>query len=63
MPPYRALLLLIPLHLAAVAVSAPARGEDADSIYSGGEILTMRGLSPGYAEALAVKDGLILAVG
>jgi len=63
MPLRRSLLLLIPLHLAAVAVSAPARGEDADAIYSGGEILTMRGVSPEYAEALAVKDGKILAVG
>ena len=63
MPLHRSLLLLIPLHLAAVAVSAPARGENADSIYSGGEILTMRGQSPEYVEALTVKDGKILAVG
>jgi len=63
MPLRRSLFLLIPLHLAAVAVSAPVRGETADSIYSGGEILTMRGQSPEYVESLAVKDGKILAVG
>jgi len=63
MPLRRSLLLLIPLHLAAVAVSAPVCGEIADSIYSGGEILTMRGQSPEYVESLAVKDGKILAVG
>jgi|GEM_PF-4953070 len=54
MPLHRSLLLLIPLHLAAVAVSAPLRGETADSIYSGGEILTMRGVS---RETAAQKPG------
>jgi predicted amidohydrolase YtcJ len=35
----------------------------ADAIYYGGEILTMEGDSPQYAEALALKDGKILFVG
>lgn len=33
------------------------------TIYSGGDILTMAGATPAYAEALAVRDGKILAVG
>ena len=40
-----------------------ARARAADAIYAGGPILTMRGQTPEYAEALAVKDGTILAVG
>jgi predicted amidohydrolase YtcJ len=35
----------------------------ADTIYQGGSILTMSGNTPTYAQALAVKDGKILAVG
>ena len=35
----------------------------ADSLYLGGDILTMKGDQPSYAEALAVKDGKILFVG
>jgi hypothetical protein len=35
----------------------------ADSIYYGGDIITMEGDSPQYVEALAVKDGKILLVG
>ena len=35
----------------------------ADAIYSGGNILTMVGNEPQYAEALAVKNGRILLVG
>jgi len=35
----------------------------ADSIYLGGDILTMAGNEPSYVEALAVKDGKILALG
>ncbi|MEI7860973.1 MAG: amidohydrolase, partial [Planctomycetota bacterium] len=63
MPLRRSLLLLSLFQFAAVAVSAPARGEDADAIYSGGQILTMRGQSPEYVEALTVRDGKILAAG
>jgi predicted amidohydrolase YtcJ len=35
----------------------------ADSIYFGGDIITMEGDSPEYVEAVAVKDGKILFVG
>ena len=35
----------------------------ADTIYYGGDIVTMEGDSPQYAEAVAVKDGKILFVG
>jgi predicted amidohydrolase YtcJ len=52
---------LMPLaHLvSAQTVSA----QTADTIYSGGDILTMRGDAAEYAECLAVKDGKILFVG
>ena len=33
------------------------------TIYSGGDILTMAGATPAYAEALVVRDGKILAIG
>lgn len=36
---------------------------EADVIYSGGDIVTMEGDKPNYAEALAVKNGKILFVG
>ena len=35
----------------------------ADVIYFNGDILTMEGDSPNYAEAVAVKDGKVLFVG
>lgn len=40
-----------------------AAAETADAIYTGGDILTMRGPVPEYAESLAVKAGKILFVG
>ena len=40
-----------------------ARGDVADTIYTGGDILTMAGTEPEYVESLAVKDGRILCVG
>jgi predicted amidohydrolase YtcJ len=40
-----------------------AAAETADAIFTGGDILTMRGPTPEYAESLAVKDGTILFVG
>ena len=54
--------------LAAVIVSilslaTPAAAQIADVIYSGGDILTMRGAAADYAESLAVKNGKILFVG
>jgi hypothetical protein len=51
--------------LAAAGCSKPVT-EDALSdtvVYSGGDILTMAGRDAAYAEALAVRDGKILAVG
>lgn len=38
-------------------------GRKADTIYVGGEILTMAGEKPAYVEALAVRDGRILHTG
>lgn len=35
----------------------------ADLIFTGGDILTMAGTEPAYAEALAIKDGRIAAIG
>lgn len=37
--------------------------QEADVVYSGGDILTMRGNTPEYVELLAVKDGKILFAG
>jgi predicted amidohydrolase len=39
------------------------RAQEADVVYSGGEILTMRGETPEYVEFLAVKGGRILFAG
>lgn len=52
----------------ASAMSLPASAiaastQFADTIYSGGEILTMKGKKPQYTEALAVRDGKIAYVG
>jgi len=50
--------------LASAAGTASSRAADhADTIYTGGDILTMRAADPEYVEALAVKDGRILFVG
>jgi predicted amidohydrolase YtcJ len=40
-----------------------AHAQTADTIYRGGDILTMEGKSPKYVARLAVKDGKILFVG
>ena len=40
-----------------------AHAQTADTIYEGGDILTMEGKSPKYVRRLAVKDGKILFVG
>lgn len=37
--------------------------QQADAIYFGGDILTMNGPKPTYAEAVAIKDGKIIYVG
>jgi hypothetical protein len=56
------------IHLAAlifclVSATQPGAAKDADTLYTGGDILTMRGDVAEYAESLAVKDGKILFVG
>lgn len=59
---HRTLLVLI----AAVLLGAwhvAARAQAAQTIYTGGDILTMEGNAPRYAQALAVRDGRIAAVG
>ena len=46
-----------------LAIADPSHGEVADTLYTGGDIITMRGPQPEMAEALAVNDGKILFVG
>ncbi len=56
-------------HLVSVAaflsatVFLPAKAAVADTLYLGGDILTMRGPQPEYAEAIVVRDGTIAFVG
>ena len=63
--PYERLAVVVGA-LAALASSCtpagPPRGQNADAIYVGGPIVTVNDAQPD-AEALAVKDGKILAVG
>ena len=54
---------LLALAIAFVATPPGAVAQTADAIWAGGPILTMRGPTAEYAEALAVKDGKILALG
>jgi predicted amidohydrolase YtcJ len=50
--------------LALACAAAPAQpAQPARTIYVGGDILTMKGPNPAYAQALAVRDGRIAAVG
>ena len=52
--------------LAAVALAAgcaPRTSDETAAVYTGGDILTLAGESPAYVEALAVKDGKIVAAG
>ena len=44
-------------------VAAPPAAAPADTVYVGGDILTMEGVTPRYARGLAVRDGRIVAVG
>ncbi len=57
--------LRLPVLLAVAVLSGCAREPEnaADSVYSGGDILTTAGEQPTYVEALAVKDGKISFVG
>ena len=51
------------LVLGACSKPGTAPATNGVTVYSGGDILTMAGAEPAYAEALAVRDGKILAVG
>ncbi len=51
------------LALAGLFQAATAMAASADAIYLGGDILTMKGKSPRYVQALAVRDGKIAFVG
>lgn len=55
-------VIALALAFGVAAMGGAARASDADSIYFGGPILTMVITSP-TAEAVAVKDGKIVAVG
>jgi predicted amidohydrolase YtcJ len=48
---------------AVLAAATAAAADTADTIYTGGDILTMAGAAPEYVECLAVKDGRILFAG
>jgi predicted amidohydrolase YtcJ len=61
-PIHRALALLLALPLSSLSRAAPV-DVPAATVYSGGDIVTMAGDSPTYAEAVAVRDGKILFVG
>lgn len=58
-----AVLLTGTLALLCCGRPATPASSHADRIFTGGEILTMAGRNPEYVEALATKDGRILAVG
>lgn len=51
--------IVLTLHVFAFAATAPA----ADTVYMGGDILTMRSSAPEYVESLVVRDGKILFAG
>ena len=55
----------MPLLLAVAVLAGCSREPEnaADTVYSGGDILTMAGVQPAYVEALAVKDGKISFAG
>ena len=52
---------VLPLALLLACAGAPS--QRAERLYFGGPILTMAGAEPAYAEALAIAEGRILAVG
>ena len=52
---------LVPILL--IMLVSVAAAETAESLYSGGAILTMRGSAPEYVESLAVAEGKILFAG
>jgi predicted amidohydrolase YtcJ len=52
--------MFIALHVLTIAAAAAAF---ADTLYTGGDIITMRGSTPEYVESLVVRDGNILFAG
>ena len=52
--------MFIAVHVLTIAAAAAAF---ADTLYTGGDILTMRGSTPEYVESLVVRDGNILCAG
>jgi predicted amidohydrolase YtcJ len=50
------------LALAAAGFASPTRAQDADTVLLNGKIVTLDSAAP-LAEALAVRDGRIIAVG
>ena len=57
------ILRTIVFGLAALVAAPVSAQQAADTIYFGGDILTMEGKAPRYVEALAVKDGRITFAG
>lgn len=57
------LFLLLGLVAFFTSCSETPKASAADAIYFGGDIITMEGNNPTYAEAIAVKDGKIVFVG
>ena len=62
-PPRAALAAAFAMVFAITRILVAAPASPGTVIYTGGDILTMRGPQPELVEALAVKDGRILAVG
>ena len=63
MPTMMTTLRAIAFGLAALVAAPGSAQQAADTIYFGGDILTMEGKAPRYVEALAVKDGRITFAG
>lgn len=63
MPTMMTTLRAIAFGLAALVAAPVSAQQAADTIYFGGDILTMEGKAPRYVEALAVQDGKITFAG
>ena len=59
----RAFLAIIGLLMTFCAICAPASAKNNVTVYSGGTIITMDGDTPEMVEAVAVRNGRIIAVG
>jgi hypothetical protein len=60
---FRSILPLAIVMALSAGCSTIRPDKTADTVYLGGEILTMNGDQPNYAEAVAVKDGKIIGIG